>query len=50
MGLVVRLCAGLTYTHLFSLAEELQKLMCVFVTHPVFQAVHRLDQLMALQA
>ncbi|KAK0139072.1 hypothetical protein N1851_024346 [Merluccius polli] len=49
MGLVVRLCAELTHTHLFSLAEEPQKSV-VFLTHPVFQTVHRVDQMMSLQA
>ncbi|KAK0149238.1 hypothetical protein N1851_010235 [Merluccius polli] len=48
MGLVVR-HADQTHTHLVSLAEELQKSV-VFLTHPVFQTVHRLDQLMFLQA
>ncbi|KAK0155283.1 putative nuclease HARBI1 [Merluccius polli] len=48
MGPVIRLCAGLTHTHLFSLAEEVQQSF-VFLTHPVFQTVHRLDQLMSLQ-
>ena len=49
MGLVVCHCAQQTHTHLFSLAEELQKSV-VFLTHPVFQSVHRLDQPMFLQA
>ena len=48
MGPVVPLCAELTHTYLFSLAEELQKYV-VFLTHPVFQTVHRLDQPMFLQ-
>ena len=45
---MVRLCTGLTHTHLFSLAEELQKSV-VFLTHPLFQTVHRLDQPVSLQ-
>ena len=49
MGPVVTLCAELTHTYLVSLAEELQKYV-VFLTHPVFQTVHRLDQPMFLQA
>ena len=49
MGLVVTVCAELTHTHLVSLAEELQESF-VFLTHPVFQAVHRLHQPMFLQA
>ncbi|KAK0132960.1 hypothetical protein N1851_031668 [Merluccius polli] len=49
MGPVVTICAELTHTHLVSLAEQLQELV-VFLTHPVFQTVHRLDQQMFLQA
>ncbi|KAK0149146.1 hypothetical protein N1851_010331 [Merluccius polli] len=49
MGLVVRHCADQTHTHLVSLAEELQESV-VFLTHPVFQTVHRLHQLMFLHA
>ena len=49
MGPVVTVCAELTHTHLVSLAEQLQELV-VFLTQPVFQTVHRLDQTMFLQA
>ncbi|KAK0146962.1 Retrotransposon-like protein 1 [Merluccius polli] len=48
MGLVVRR-ADLAQTHLVSLAEELKESV-VFLTHPVFQTVHRLDQQMFPQA
>ena len=48
MELVVTLCAELTHTHLFSLAEELPK-SGVYLTHPVFQTVYRLNQPMFLQ-